>query len=144
MSQTRDPVNLSHFKKTCRPRIVKSFIPCPSNPHHLSHFPPTSPARANGIMMDLIQIVDVSLSRQDRKIELSMSESDVLSIFIPSFSTTGECRVQFGAAAVLLKQRQGVRPTFFAAKIFPFLALSASGCTICRLEISAINCEYLF
>ena len=142
MSQTRAPVNLSHFKKTCRPRIVKSFIPCPSNPHHLSHFPPTSPARANGIMMDLIQIVDVSLSRQDRKIELSMSESDVLSIFIPSFSTTGECRVQFGfynSPVLHLEQREGVRLSVFCP-----LALSVSACTICRRKISDINCEYLF
>ena len=83
-------VNLSHFKKTCRaPPIAESFI-CVN--FTTSQIPPPP---ANGIMMDSIQIV-VPLTSEDRNIELSMSESDVLSIFIPSFSTTGECRVQFG------------------------------------------------
>ena len=128
-------VNLSHFKKTCRPRIVKSFIRVKFT---TSHFPAS---RANGIMMDLIQIV-APLSRQDRNIELSMSESDVLSIFIPSFSTTGECRVQFGfynSPILHLEQREGVRLSVFCP-----LALSVSACTICRRKISDINCEYLF
>ena len=130
-------VNLSHFKKTCRaPPIAESFI-CVN--FTTSQIPPPPPA--NGIMMDSIQIV-VPLTSEDRNIELSMSESDVLSIFIPSFSTTGECRVQFGfynSPVLHLEQREGVRLSVFCP-----LALSVSACTICRRKISDINCEYLF
>ena len=74
-------------------------------------------------MMDLIQIV-VPLSRQDRNIELSMSESDVLSIFIPSFSTTGECRVQFGFYNRRCPPKaKGRRPTFLLQKYSPWHCL---------------------
>ena len=129
-------VNLSHFKKTCRaPPIAESFI-CVN--FTTSQIPPPP---ANGIMMDSIQIV-VPLTSEDRNIELSMSESDVLSIFIPSFSTTGECRVQFGfynRPVLHLEQREGVRLSVFCP-----LALSVSACTSCRRKISDINCEYLF
>ena len=101
-------VNLSHFKKTCRaPPIAESFI-CVN--FTTSQIPPPPPA--NGIMMDSIQIV-VPLTSEDRNIELSMSESDVLSIFIPSFSTTGECRVQFGFYnCCCLPKAKTRRPTF--------------------------------
>lgn len=75
-------------------------------------------------MMDLIQIV-APLSRQDRNIELSMSESDVLSIFIPSFSTTGECRVQFGFynCCRCPPKAKGRRPTFLQQKYSPWHCL---------------------
>ena len=124
------------LRKLVAPHLSLNHLFVSTLPPLISH-----PPLANGIMMDSIQII-VPLTSEDRNIELSMSESDVLSIFIPSFSTTGECRVQFGfynRPVLHLEQREGVRLSVFCP-----LALSVSACTICRRKISDINCEYLF